>query len=110
MVSNTLYAMKRANGDWFSLDDHGRFRVPIFHSIREAMTARSRNTGMECFRPVVLDEAAFVNLTTTDGGKACFWLVGDPLINLGRGLALDHGELALILRNGKERPKDGVAG
>ena len=51
------------------------FRVPVFHSSGAAMLARSRETGMECFRPVVLDAAAFKNLTTTDEGKACF-LVG----------------------------------
>ncbi|MCM3906193.1 MAG: hypothetical protein ND866_31285 [Pyrinomonadaceae bacterium] len=106
MVINTLYAMQRANGDWFALDDHGKFRVPIFHSIREAMIARSRDTGMECFKPVVLDEAAFVKLTTTDEGKACFWLVGDPSINLSRGRALDHAQLALVMHNGNGRPKD----
>lgn len=109
MATNTLYALQRANGDWFALDDHGRFRVPVFHSTREAMIARSRDTGMECFRPVALDEAAFVNLTTTDEGKACFWLVGDPCMNLSRGRALDHAQLALILRNGNERPKESEA-
>lgn len=103
MAINTLYAMQRANGDWFAIDDHGRFRVPIFHSTREAMIARSRDTGMECFKPVTVDEAAFANLTTTDGGKACFWLVGDPSINLNRGRALDHAQLALILQNGNGR-------
>ncbi len=95
--------MQRANGDWFALDDRGRFRVPVFNSSREAMIARSRDSGMECFRPVVLDEAAFLNLTTTDEGKACFWLVGDPSINLSRGRSLDRAQLALILRNGNER-------
>ena len=100
MGINALYAMQRANGDWFALDDHGKFRVPVFHSPREAMIARSRDSGMECFRPVALDEAAFANLTTTDEGKACFWLVGDPSINLSRGRALDHDQLASLLRNG----------
>jgi hypothetical protein len=102
MPINALFAMQRANGDWFALDDHGKFRVPIFHSTREAMIARSRDTGMECFKPVALDEVAFTDLTTTDQGKACFWLIGDPSINLSRGRALDGAQLALILRNGSE--------
>lgn len=96
----TLFAMRRANGDWFALDDRGSFRVPVFHSSSAAMTARSRETGMECFRPVVLDAAAFENLTTTDESKACFWLVADPLLNLNRGQALDRAELARYLSNG----------
>ncbi len=97
---STLFAMQRANGDWFALDDHGLFRVPIFHGRGAAMLARSRESGMECFRPVLLDETTFENLTTTDGGKACFWLVEDPLMKLSRGKALDTPELARVMRNG----------
>ena len=99
----TLFAMRRANGDWFALDDQGNFRVPVFHSKGEAMLARSRDSGMECFRPVMLDAAAFKNLTTTDEGKASFWLVTDPLMNLSRGRAFDRGQLEQFMRNGEEK-------
>ena len=106
----TLFAMRRANGDWFALDDQGSFRVPVFRSGGEAMLARSRDTGMECFRPVVLDAAAFKNLTTTDEGKACFWLVADPLMKLSRGRPLDRNELEQFMRNGDGKPaKTGMA-
>jgi hypothetical protein len=106
----TLFAMRRANGDWFALDDHGSFRVPVFHSKGEAMLARSRDTGMECFRPVVIDELAFKNLTTTDEGRACFWLVADPLMKLSRGHPLDRQQLEQFMRNGKGQPaKSGVS-
>jgi hypothetical protein len=100
----TLFAMRRANGDWFALDDQGSFRVPVFHSSGEAMLARSRETGMECFRPVALDRVAFTNLTTTDEGKACFWLVADPLMKLSRGRPLDRKQLEDFVRNGKGNP------
>ncbi len=100
---NTLFAMRRANGDWFALDDEGLFRVPIFRSSGAAMVARSRDVGMECFRPVALDEAAFKNLTTTDEGKACFWLVNDPLMNLNRSRALNREELTQFMGNGAPR-------
>jgi hypothetical protein len=96
----TLFAMRRANGDWFALDDDGAFRVPVFQSSSEAMLARSRETGMECFRPVVLDAAAFKNLTTTDEGKASFWLVADPLMKLSHGRPLDGKQLEQFMRNG----------
>ncbi len=96
----TLVAMRRANGDWFALDDKGAFRVPIFRSAGDAMLARTQEPGMECFRPTVLDEAAFKNLTTTDEGKACFWLVEDPLRRLSLGRPLDHTELAQLIKNG----------
>ena len=102
---SSLFAMQRANGDWFALDDRGRFRVPVFHNSAAAMVARSRETGMECFRPVLLDELAFRNLTTTDDGKACFWLIEDPLMKLNRGRALDIPELARVLRNGNTTAK-----
>jgi len=92
--------MRRANGDWFALDDKGKFRVPVFHNSAAAMVARSRETGMECFKPVLLDELTFKNLTTTDDGKACFWLIEDPLMKLSRGRALDVPELARVMRNG----------
>lgn len=105
----TLFAMRRANGDWFALDDSGSFRVPVFHTSGEAMLARSLDTGMECFRPVVLDDVAFKNLTTTDEGKACYWLVADPLLKLSRGRSLDTKQLEEFRRNGDgELLKSGV--
>jgi hypothetical protein len=96
----SLFAMQRANGDWYAIDDHGGFRVPVFQSAPQAMLARSRDTGMECFRPVLLDEKAFKNLTTTDEGKASFWLVDDPLMRLSRSRPLDRQQLAAYLQNG----------
>ena len=95
-----LFAMRRANGDWYALDDKGAFRVPVFHSSNAAMTARMQDSGMECFRPAIIDEAAFKNLTSTDNGKASFWLVADPLMKLSRGRALDHRQLENVLREG----------
>lgn len=95
--------MRRANGDWFALDDRGSFRVPLFHSSGAAMLARSRETGMECFRPVVLDKAALENLLTTDEGSASFWLIADPLMKLSRGRSFDRRQLETFMRNGEEQ-------
>ncbi len=100
----TLFAMRRANGDWFALDDQGEFRVPVFESGGQAMLARARDSGMECFRPVALDAAAFENLTKTDEGKARFWLISDPLMKLSRGRALDRKELEQFMANGGSKP------
>ncbi len=93
-----LFAMRRANGDWFAFDDKGGFRVPVFHSGSAAMTARMQNSEMECFRPALIDDAAFKNLTTSNEGQASFWLVTDPLAKLSRGRALDHQQLEAVLR------------
>jgi hypothetical protein len=92
-----LYAMRRANGDWFALDDKGSFRVPVFHTYGDAMAARSRDASMECFRPVDLDVVAFKNLRTTDEGKACFWLVSNPLIKLSRGREFSIEQLEQLM-------------
>ena len=99
-----LFAMRRANGDWFALDDEGSFRVPLFQSFTQAMVARSRETGMECFRPVVLEGDAIRNLTTTDEGKACYWLIDDPLMKLSRGRPLNQEQLERLMQNGDGLP------
>jgi len=41
----SFYAMRRANGDWFAVDDNGRMRMPIFKSSRDddSPVARQRN-------------------------------------------------------------------
>jgi hypothetical protein len=88
-----LFAMRRANGDWFALDDHGALGVPVFRSFGEAMLARTRHADMECFRPVILDRAAFDNLTRSDDGNASFWLIDNPLVKLRRGRVLSHEQL-----------------
>lgn len=106
---NSFVAMRRANGDWFALDDEGRYRVPVFHNAGDAMLARTREPGMECFRPVLLDEVTFKNLTTTDEGKACFWMVEDPLRRLSLGRPLDHTQLAHLMQNGHEQTAGGKA-
>jgi hypothetical protein len=90
--------MRRANSDWYALDDNGSFRVPVFYSSSSAMTARMQDPGMECFRPVLIDEPAFMDLTTTDGGKASFWLISNPLLKLSKGRLLDHQELEALLQ------------
>lgn len=92
-----IYGMQRANGDWFALDDHGESRMPVFHSTREAMVARSRETGMECFRPVRLDSSAIQDLRRTEGNAVHFWIVSDPLVNLKRGQRIDLAEFDLLL-------------
>lgn len=89
--------MRRANGDWFALDDRGAFRVPVFHSDSEAMQARQFNGGMLLFHPVLLDEAALKDLAPLNGSATHFWLVSPASINLKRGHRLEHGQLAQLV-------------
>ena len=97
---NEIYAMQRANGDWFALDDRGDFRVPVFHSNSEAMQARSYNAGMQLFRPVMLDDRALQNLSSGAGSATHFWLVDHASVNLKRGHRVEPTQLALLVRNG----------
>lgn len=93
----TLFAMRRANGDWFAIDDSGRYRVPVFHTDGDAMHARMRDTSMECFRPVPLDAPALADLMIGDEGSTCYLLIENPLLKLRRGRRLNHDELLLEL-------------
>ncbi len=100
-----IYVMQRANGDVFALDDHGRFRVPLFNSSSDAFVARLRNFGMLLFKPVQLNAALLKELVPVGGAaEVDFWLVSDPLINLNRGRIVQPEQLALLMRN-RVKPK-----
>ena len=100
-----IYVMQRANGDVFALDDHGRFRVPLFNSSSDAFQARLRNFGMLLFKPVQLKAALLKELVPLGGAaEVDFWLVSDPLINLNRGRLVQPEQLALLMRN-RVKPK-----
>jgi hypothetical protein len=101
-----MYAMQRANGDWFAFDDRGRLRVPVFRSSSEAMQARASNSGMLLFKPIMLDERALHDLAPTeDESPACFWLVNDPSVNLNRSRPIEHAQLTLLIRDSTEQPQ-----
>ena len=100
-----IYVMQRANGDVFALDDHGRFRVPLFNSSSDAFLARLRNFGMLLFKPMQLNAALLKELVPVSGAaEVDFWLVSDPLINLNRGRLVQPEQLALLMRN-RVKPK-----
>jgi len=95
-----IYAMQRANGDVFALDNKGRFCVPLFHSSRDAMTARLRNVEMLLFKPVALDARLLRELGPKGGqNNVDLLLVKDPLRSLKRGDQVGHAELTLIVGN-----------
>ncbi|MGB9179868.1 MAG: hypothetical protein WCB68_11540 [Pyrinomonadaceae bacterium] len=94
---NSLYAMQRANGDWFTIKDDGRLRVPVFHTSSDAMQARARNLGMLLFKPVALDQRALGELAETGESAADFLLVTDPSANFKLGRPLKHEQLVLLV-------------
>ena len=102
--------MQRANGDWFALEDHGRFRVPLFHSSHDAMMARLRNFGMLLFKPVALDARLLKEIARVGAGSDVdFCMVNDPFASLSRGSHAEHAELALLIDAGRSIRQTGRA-
>ena len=93
----SFYAMRRANGDWFAIDDNGHLRMLVFKSSRGAMLARSNDAGMECFRPVAFDLRALEELKRTDRQAGSFLIVADPSRHPKHGIRTDYAGLASIM-------------
>lgn len=103
-MMSDIYAMRRANGDWFAFEGRGRFRVPLFRSSHDAMMASLRNSGMLLFRPVALDAGLLKEMVPAGGsGYVDFCMVKDPLVSLRRGKPIEQKELALFLNTADER-------
>lgn len=106
-----IYAMRRANGDWFALEQHGRFCVPLFHSSHEAMMARLRNFGMLLFKPVALDSRLLKEIVPVDGARDVdLCMVKDPFASLNRGCLVEPAELVLLMNDPVKRqtvPRNG---
>src|SRR6185436_10050814 len=99
-----LYAMRRANGDWFALENHERVRVPLFSSRHDAMMARLRNFGMLLFEPVALDAKLLETIVPGGVGDVDFSIGKDPLANLNRGGQVERAQLSLLMRNSNASP------
>ena len=94
-----VYAMRRANGDWFALERHGRLRVPLFHSRHDGMIARLRNFGMLLFEPVALDAKLLETIAPAGDSDVDFCIVNDPVASLKRSALIKHSELALLMNS-----------
>lgn len=104
-----MYALQRANGDWFALNEQGRLCVPVFNSSSDAMHARSINFEMLHFKPMTLDERAINDLRSAETEDfASFLVISDPTLNLNHGRSIDHAQLALLSQNGLEESPAGL--
>ena len=93
-----LFAMQRANGDWFAIDHSGRLRVPLFRTIHDAMMARLHNFGLLLFKPVVIDALFLKNIAPSPGeNDVDFSIIDDPFASLSRGATVGRRELALLI-------------
>jgi hypothetical protein len=94
-----IFALQRANGDWFAFDHHGGLRVPLFHSIHDAMMARLHNFGLLLFKPVVVDALFLKKIAPLPGEDAVdFCMVDDPFASLNSGSIVGRRDLALLIR------------
>ena len=101
-----IFAMQRANGDWFALDHHGRLRVPLFHSSQDARIAGLRNFGLLVFKPVLLNARFLKEIVPLPGeDEVDFCMVDDPFASLNRGSSMRRPELALLIRRPDEHQK-----
>ena len=93
-----IFAMQRANGDWFALDHHGRLRVPLFHSIHDGMMARLRNFGLLLFKPVLLDARFLEEIVPLPGeDQVDFCMVDNPFTGLECGSTVGRTQLAFLV-------------
>lgn len=98
-----VYAMRRANGDWFAFEGRGRFRVPLFHSSHDAIMASLRNSGMLLFRPVAINAVLLKEMVPAGGASYVdFCMVKDPLVSLRRGKPVGQEDLVLLLNKSGE--------
>lgn len=91
-----VYAMRRANGDWFALEDTDKPRVPVFHSSHDALMARLRNFEMLLFSPIALD-TGLLNEIVADRSQVDFCMVNNPFASLKRASTLQLAQLASLI-------------
>jgi len=93
-----IYAMRRANGDWFAFEGHGRLCVPLFLNSHDALMSRLRNFGMLLFEPVALDAQLLKEVSPAGAGSNVdFCIVNDPFSSLTRGSHLALAQVASLM-------------
>ncbi len=102
LLVSKVYAMQRANGDWFAVDHEGRCRVPLFSDQREASQARSFNSEMLVFKAVMLDQLTVGTLTPARGEVVDFWLVENESTDMKRGRVMNHAQLVTLVASPDE--------
>ncbi|MGZ8842152.1 MAG: hypothetical protein ACXW18_00700 [Pyrinomonadaceae bacterium] len=100
--------MRRANGDWFALENQARLLVPLFHSSHDALMARLRNVGMLVFQPVALDARLLKEIISVNGAPpATFCIVKDPFASLSLGWPIEPAQLATLIGLREPLPRSG---
>jgi hypothetical protein len=90
--------MRRANGDWFTLEEDGKLLVPLFHTTHDAFMARLRTVEMLVFSPIALDAPLLNELVDGQMGVD-FCMVDNPFASLKRGHSLTHAQVVSLIAN-----------
>jgi hypothetical protein len=99
-VMTEIYAMQRANGDWFSEEVEGRQHVPLFHSVHDALMSRLRNFGMLLFKPVTIDARLLKQFEAKSGRDSVdFCIIDDPFLSLKHGNLIKRSHLTELMRS-----------
>jgi len=102
-VSN-LYAMRRANGDWFALEEEDRRLVPVFHSSHDAFLARLRSVEMLLFSPIALD-ATLLGEIAACPSEVDFFMVDNPFASLKQGNPILHAQVLSLIASDAPPPR-----
>jgi len=97
-VMGDIFAMQRANGDWFTHEVKGRLRLPLFHTVHDAFLSRFRNFGMMLFKPVTFDDRMLKKFDEKRAKTMVdFCLIDDPFVSLNRGQVVERTQLSLLM-------------
>ena len=93
-----VYALRRANGDWFAHEVNGRLHLPLFHTVHDAFMSRLRNFEMLLFQPVIFNARMLEQLDSKGGrDNVDFCMIDDPFVSLKRGQLLAREQLASLI-------------
>ena len=91
-----LYAMRRANGDWFSFEDDGKLFVPVFYSSHDAFMARLRTVEMLVFSPIALTARSLGEIVDEQTAVQ-FCMISNPFASLKRGVSLQQAQVLSLI-------------
>ncbi len=100
-MSEIMYAMQRANGEWFTTQIEGRDCLPVFRSFSAAQRVHARVADLMVFLAQPLDSATMAQVSKAKG-QIGYWLVDefDPTAELTPGRWLSAEELVVIGEDG----------
>jgi hypothetical protein len=93
---SNLFAMRHANGDWFSFEDDGKRFLPVFDNPHDAFMARLRSVEMLVFSPTALT-AQLLDEIVDEQTALQFCMISNPFASLKRGVSLQHAQVLSLI-------------